>query len=182
MGKKKSGTSRTTISVPVALKKRMDKATEHVNWSSIAAAAFEQKLSEIAERKDRKTMNDVIERLRGSRRKSDTAEYREGEAAGSNWAMHNAEAAQLERLREYLDGLSGHDAVLVFDPVGSAYSGAEYIYSVIDPECAEDREAADCFWTMVLGETETEQTIRPESVRGFVQGALDVWNKVRTQL
>jgi hypothetical protein len=182
MGKKKSGTSRTTISVPVALKKRMDEATEPVNWSAIAAAAFQQKLSEIAERKDRKTMSDAIERLRGSKRKSDTAEYKEGEAAGRDWAMHTAEAAQLERLRVYLDTFLGHDEVLLFDPVASAYSGAEVIYFSIDPECGEDRDSADGFWTMALGETETEQTIQPESVRGFVQGALDVWNEVRTQL
>ena len=64
---KVTGSHRTTISVPLELKKRMDKVKEDVNWSALACRAFEQKLAEVASKKENKTMNDVITRLRHRR-------------------------------------------------------------------------------------------------------------------
>jgi hypothetical protein len=67
MGKKKPGIYRTTISISADLKRRIDKAGEDVNWSAIAARAFESKLADIAAKKEKKNMDDVIQRLRASR-------------------------------------------------------------------------------------------------------------------
>ena len=39
---------RTTITIPIGLKDRMNKVGEHVNWSAVATAAFEAKLASIA--------------------------------------------------------------------------------------------------------------------------------------
>jgi hypothetical protein len=47
---------RTTITVPADLKRRMDAVTEEVNWSALAASAFEAKLTEIAKKKEAKKM------------------------------------------------------------------------------------------------------------------------------
>jgi len=51
-------------SIPDELKKRMDRVKEPVNWSSLAADAFELKLGEIARRQEEKTLEEVIARLR----------------------------------------------------------------------------------------------------------------------
>jgi hypothetical protein len=77
-----SKTMRTSISVPLALKKRMDAAKEQINWSAIACRAFEEKLAEIASRKRRKTLDDVIQRLRGSKQKEEDEQYKIGYEAG----------------------------------------------------------------------------------------------------
>src|SRR6266511_2526827 len=96
--KKKSKVYRTTISIPEDLKHRMDGVEEPVNWSGVAGRAFETELAEIAARKERKTREDVIQRLRASKQRATDAQYRDGEAAGRHWAEHNAEADELMRL------------------------------------------------------------------------------------
>lgn len=48
MANQSGGTVRTTISVPTALKSKMEAISEPVNWSAVAASAFEWKLNELA--------------------------------------------------------------------------------------------------------------------------------------
>jgi hypothetical protein len=52
---------RTTITVPADLKRRMDAVKEEVNWSALAASAFEAKLAEIAKKKEIKKMVNYFE-------------------------------------------------------------------------------------------------------------------------
>jgi hypothetical protein len=85
MAKKPTG-YRQTVYISMDLKQRMDKVAEEVNWSTIAANAFEQKLSEIAARKERKSMQDVIQRLRGLKVREDKQTYETGKRAGTRWA------------------------------------------------------------------------------------------------
>ena len=84
--------ARTTISVPPDLKRRIKAVEEVVNWSALACQTFEAKLSEIASRKVKKTMDDVIQRLRASKQRDDDEDYRIGEAEGRLWAAHHASA------------------------------------------------------------------------------------------
>src|SRR6266446_8123193 len=90
--------TRTTISVPAQLKVRMEQVRESVNWSAIACQAFENKLAEIAARKENKSMNDVVERLKASLRSDQGKSFNEGYEAGTNWAENTATAAELARL------------------------------------------------------------------------------------
>ena len=76
MAKKTSNTARTTISIPRALKSRMDEVTENVNWSAVAARSFEDKLAEIISRKEIREMEEVVERLRASKRRTTTPTLR----------------------------------------------------------------------------------------------------------
>jgi hypothetical protein len=52
---------RTTITVPAHLKQRMDAVKEEVNWSALAACAFEAKLAEFAKKKEKKKMVNYFE-------------------------------------------------------------------------------------------------------------------------
>ena len=60
---KKTGVTRTSISVLRDLKKRMNKVKEPVNWSGIACRAFEIHLGDITAKKEHKKMSDVIMNL-----------------------------------------------------------------------------------------------------------------------
>src|SRR5262249_23608495 len=80
------GVVRTTISLPPDLKSRMDAVKESVNWSGVAAAAFEAKLKELAARKEPENMEDVVKRLRAAAELEANEEYQAGFEAGQAWA------------------------------------------------------------------------------------------------
>lgn len=183
MGKKRPNTVRTMISVPRDLKQRMSKVKEEVNWSAIACQAFAGKLAEIASRKELKDMSDVIERLRASTQRASSEEFRAGCEAGQKWAKNRAEAIELQRLEEFQDALerevtTSWNAFFCDDPhsASSAYTVAEKLFFVIQPECQGDREGADAFWR------KAGDKLSPEFLRGFGEGALAVWSAVKGQL
>ena len=94
---KKPGFFRTTISVPRDLKRRMDAVKEPVNWSALACRAFEEKLAEIATKKEEKSMADIIQRLRTT--KPDLI-YQQGQADGRRWASEQAQYEDMLRLEQ----------------------------------------------------------------------------------
>jgi len=57
MIKKRVGVTRTNISIPADLKRRMDKVSEGVNWSALACRAFEDKVAEMETRNLSKNTN-----------------------------------------------------------------------------------------------------------------------------
>ncbi|MBU1702315.1 MAG: hypothetical protein KJ970_12030 [Candidatus Eisenbacteria bacterium] len=186
MAEKHTGTTRTTISVPADLKRRMDKVTEPVNWSALACQAFQGKLAEIASKKEKKNMSDVIERLRASKRSSDSECYKDGYAAGQEWAKNRAEARELERLDSLQARLAhepsyGWNEYFDSDYGSSAYGLGERLYFDLDPEYNGDRSAAKDFWECVVGE-KISSDLPDEFIRGFAEGALSIWNEVQGKL
>jgi hypothetical protein len=172
--------SRTTITVPPDLKARMDAVEEPINWSAVAAAAFEQKLAEIVRRRGAKDMREAIARLRASKARFVEQEFKQGREAGRAWAMNRAEAAELERLAAFVERC-GLDWDGLFDRAGTdAYSAGERIVFAILPEDDGDRGASHCFWEMNAGDPDL--AMRPEFVRGFAEGAVELWDEIRDQL
>ncbi len=99
--------SRTTITVPHELKRRMKRTGSQVNWSAIACDAFETKLDEIGPFEEITTIEATVERLKALALEAE-AEQNEaaqpspaGEAAGRHWAMNLASAQQLSDLEEF---------------------------------------------------------------------------------
>lgn len=181
MGKQKAGSFRTTISIPQDLKRRMDKAGPDVNWSAIAATAFEAKLAEIAAKKVKKNMDDVIQRLRASKTSSENELYQEGFEVGQQWAKEDAEAIELKRLQNLRD----HLAMAwegCFDPASQqTYNASQWVVFAIRPETDKDRHAAEEFWGDVLVD-EFPKAEEDQFVRGFAEGALEVWAEVSPHL
>ncbi|MCK4414316.1 MAG: hypothetical protein KAY32_12290 [Candidatus Eisenbacteria sp.] len=176
--------ARTSISLPQDLKERMDGVAEPVNWSALACQAFQDKLAEIAGRKERMEMDDVVERLRASRQKSDSEQSGEGYAAGQVWARKQAEAVELERL-DSLDTrlereLLGWSGFLDCDS-NSAYGPEELLYFEMHPDEDRDRTAATDFWEMTTG-MKVSDGLPKEFIRGFVEGALSIWHQVEDKL
>src|SRR5262245_7183403 len=109
----RGGSHRTTITIPLGLKARMDAVSENVNWAGIAGVAFEAKLAEIAARKlEEASMSDAenidmaaaAERLRAEKRRSGTLEAKPtgselraaGRRHGRLWAAKEAKLKALE--------------------------------------------------------------------------------------
>ena len=130
----KHGVVRTTISIPADLKRQMDKV-KSANWSAIAYRAFEVEIGAITQTKEKKTMDDVISRLRASKMANDSELFKEGFAAGSLWAKDFAEASELEHLsafKELRDSEPVYDWQRFFhDESDSAYTTAEFLHMEI---------------------------------------------------
>lgn len=166
----------TRISVYLSddLKKRMDKCREPVNWSQVASNAFELKLGEVAEVKEKKTMTDVVQRLRAAKIKNSGGKVKAAMPFGREWATEDAEPDQLERLAEYAESECAFDHT----GVSSAHSIAEHIaFAILDIE--KDRQGAREFWQTALGIGDFPDD---KTAEGFARGALEVWEAVRDQV
>ena len=174
MGKKKRPAKRVTISVPDELRRQMGKHPE-VNWSAVAAQAFILKLGEIAKLKERKTMSDVVARMKASKLEEGSELFKQGQGAGEEWAKNHAEYGELKRLAGFKDD---HDSQYDHDSlVGQAFGQYELIaFAILGLEDCHNRKASDDFWADALeGYEEMELLKEPEYLRGFVEGALAIW-------
>jgi hypothetical protein len=176
---------RTTISIPAALKARMDAVDEPINWSSIAAQAFELKLAEITTKRGAEDMNDVVIRLRASKQNHGNPMRSRGLEAGRIWARRHAEAAELGRLEEWTDrprpAISSSCWEDNLDRAAGAALGPDHeIVQAIRGE-EIDRAECDLFWETVIGDDNPNRHAR-QFFLGFVDGAMEVWNMVKDQL
>jgi hypothetical protein len=167
MAKKVSGYTRMNISLPEDVKQRMDRTKDDVNWSALAVQAFESKLAEIAAKKVKKNMDDVIQRLRASKAQSESECFQQGYEAGQSWAKDDAEAIELQRLDKSWD--QGYLAY-------NAYSVAEAVQPT-----PRDEAPSLSFWEEALGDFAHEAN-DDDFVRGFVRGALDLWAEIKAKL
>jgi hypothetical protein len=168
---------RTTVAIPAELWRRMHNVREKVSWSAIACEAFRDKLGEIAERKQQKTLDDVIDRLRKSMHETEDELFRDGYAAGEKWARNSARAIELRRL-EAFRVRCGHDWEQLFQ--ADECRAFEIIFRAIQPESGRGRADAANFWGDIVDVS--TQPVEDEFIRGFSEGALDVWNVVKHQL
>ena len=151
--------ARINLSIPDPIKAEMDKL--ELNWSEVARAAFEH---EIQLRKSRKmeNMNDVIERLRASKKTAEGMDVDSGFKDGQNWARKFASYRLLKRVA----ALEFHD-----DEIGFA--------SQLDRALGNSgTDWGDSFWNDV-GETEPPNDIYVEA---FVAGATDVWEAIEDKI
>jgi hypothetical protein len=183
---KQTGSTRTTISVPAELRRRMDKVKEDVNWSALACRAFEEKLGEIASKKEEKNMSDIIERLRASKRKSASADHKEGVRDGETWAKNHAEAVELELLEKFVEQTcvdfhaSNISEIYESGDHDPAWDIVENIYEPCVASGSCDRSEFDAFWEDAVGDSKIFE--KKEWVLGFMAGAIDVWRDVKGQL
>jgi hypothetical protein len=174
--------ARTTISVPPTLKSQMDAVEESVNWSAVACRAFEAKLAEIAAKKEQKSMDDVITRLRASMRRVEDEQYRQGTQCGREWVEDRAEANDLIRLERWKARVGWEwDQLFSRDDQNNAYSMAELLVFEIWPEDDGDRSTAQSFWEEALGD-DTSAVDDPQFVKGFAEGALELWDEIKDKL
>jgi hypothetical protein len=154
----------------------MEAVEEPINWSAIACRAFALKLAEITTRQEVRQMGDVIARLRASKQQHEAVVYKRGVEAGQEWAKRRAEAAELTRLERLHTELRGDLSQAFHDSADSAYGSGELFFFTICPEDDGDREAASDFWE------DHEESNDSEYVRGFADGALNVWSEIKDQL
>ncbi len=178
------GSIRTTISICARLKSRMKRVKEPVNWSKIACRAFEDKLAEIAAKKEKKTMSDVVERLRASSRSHQGETFMDGYETGNRWGETLASFAELKRLANFQDSrrAQSRDAwELWFSPHGDHLPWITLVGVIQDDKNPHPVTTAQPFWRSVFGE-HSSKAGEGAFLRGFVEGAVDLWLRVEKKL
>jgi hypothetical protein len=155
---------RVTLYVSDDLKARMDTAGEAVNWSAVAQRAFLEAVLARAVRKDASDMTNVVERLRVSKERVEARDHAAGKARGAMWAKQDAEYDELQRVAEYDGELS--------DEAGKDHT---VLMSVIDPE--NEKDPRD--WPDIWGQREAPTDA---FIKGFIEGATEVFDEVADQL
>lgn len=166
-------TARMNISLPDELKARMDALKEPVNWSGVAAKAYQEKLEELDPTPREVTMAEAVERLRASRAAyvSEPAfeiaadRYGEGLIAGMTWAREAAEWPALMQLER----LAGSTAPSQWEQDDDL---AEAAQNAIAPA---DRAT---FWQ----ERADEPAPPTRYIHGFTDGALTILDEVKKRL
>jgi len=131
-------------------------------------------------------MRSVVERLRASKRQGETADHQAGYNLGKRWAEQSAEASELQHLEELRDGLEAQPQDdwddYFSEQEGSAYGTGENLFFAMNPEADADRQAAKDFWESVAGDS-LQQAANPRAfLKGFAEGALDLWLSVKDEL
>ncbi len=152
--------ARMNISIPDSLKGEMD-ALSFVNWSALAAEVFEREVRK-SRKVDAMNTDQVVERLRASYEEHTSSEEEDGHMSGVDWAAKQAEYAELQWVAE-ADGSadclhSWHRAGIENSPL--------------------DRFDPVEFWEIVGADGYPSGAF----VKGFVEGAVEVWEKVKDQV
>jgi len=123
----------------------------------------------------------AIERLRASKQQADARDAELGADVGREWAKGQAEADDLERLSGFRRGIRDleWDDFFCMPDGSSAYGPEEIVFFAMVGNDDNDRNAASDFWEMVTGR---DQTPRSAFVRGFVEGAVEIWDEVKDQI
>ena len=172
----KRTTIQTGISIPSELKKEMDRVD--LNWSAVAADAFRAKLLEIQSRAKGETMDAVIARLKAAAELEDDEDHKEGLKCGQEWAKNEATPKQLRRLHKTL---SHQDFAQIFHSWIRDGAIGVSLQEVIDTAPKDFQEKHSDFWEVILGEN-WESIEEPDFARGFIDGAMEVWEAVSDKL
>ena len=169
-----------SISVPGSLRKRMKGLKEPVNWSQVATQAFEERLASMKQVKEAISMEEVVQRLRVSRRNDGNPDFKKGLEAGRVWAQQAAKWQELERLAKKYSSAAWEKT-----GDGSRQSEASTHFSLLLYDATDLRDLHHNlmrdFWDVwAIGVPESGVVF--DFIHGFWKGAVDVYEEVRDQV
>lgn len=168
-----------TISIPNELFDAIE-GYRDVNWSEVAAEAYRRHV-DLLKRKE--FPMSAIDRLRKSKAEATSEAYEAGKLAGARWATESAEWTELRNLSRFKQEIERNYQVDYFtddDEEGSAYSSSQDLFYRLDPRRDGDVSASQEFWERWL--VDDIDGIDSDLLRGFLDGAVDVFDDVKDQL
>ncbi len=165
------GSVRRSVSLPAELEQRIRACSEvnRVNWSNVAARAFERELEfHEAMSKGAKNMKATIERLKRGKADAESKDRAEGVEIGKKWATDSAE----------------YDELVGVASIDSDWATAESTER--DELQGELCSKLDCnsydFQVSVLGFVSGDAELTRGFLVGFYEGVMSVWNEVKDSL
>lgn len=135
-----------------------------VNWSLVAQHAFSEAISIHNLQKDPTNMEELINRLRESKKRSEYGQREAGKIAGIAWATHQAKYDQLKRLDDEATSLNINNL-------------QELIGNPPDGNMNWDK-----YWDKTLTAQGLALTNKLAFAIGFSLGAKSVFDKIKDQL
>lgn len=166
---------RLNITIPQRLKAQMDQLGEQVNWSSVAAEAFQRKIAEVQSGRKRSTKKEsIVSRLKAAE-KNDPKGFEAGYKAGAKWAEEKALPRHLRKVEKGVDAVFEKEI-----KEGSPWTLATNLAHAITGESQISRCTA--FLRDAVGEDGQKLMEEEEFARGFIDGAREVWEEVKYEL
>ena len=190
MAKKKESFTRANISLSCDLKERMDAVKIGVNWSAVAAEAFEKKLLELRsvwDADDAKDFDDYLIRLRAAKELENKAEYQDGLNSGETWARTKASPKQLQRIARYIKASEELYTGYWYDINNPRWVAAEFgatdhfVVHAAWPDRRNDSSAPADFWKRALGDA-SDRVQDADFFHGFGDGVVEFWKQVADRL
>jgi hypothetical protein len=158
--------AKVNLYVPDDLKAQMDETGESVNWSAVAQRAFREAISINRIRKDGSDLGPVVERLRASKGRYEERQLTAGKEVGARWAKKEAEYFELRFVAD-------------FDPDSRDKElDCRTLEWLIDPDGVTDSYSWAEFWETHYGRGQPSDAF----IRGFIEGAAEVYNEIADQL
>ncbi len=128
----------------------------------------------------------TINRLRASKQECEAADYQCGCELGKRWAKKAAKASELqllEQLRDELEAQPQYGWDDYFESQENAVYGTdEELFFALHPEDDKDRQGAKEFWESAVGNLLQQAAFSGSLLKGFAEGALEVWLSVQDEL
>jgi hypothetical protein len=161
-----------TITIPHALKRQMDQPAEQINWPALASEAFQRKVVEIGKGRERSMVQEkVLARLKAAD-EADGKGFEAGRRFGRKWAEEKA-------LPRYLRNIAkGIDYVFEDDPEWRVLPCVKLAEAIT----GDSSRGFQDFWNEAVGKGGDELANCEDFGRGFIAGALEVWEEVRDKL
>jgi hypothetical protein len=179
------GVIRVNVSVPKKLKERMDAEKGAANWSAVATEAFEAKLLELASQREATSMEEVIARMKAAEELDNKENYQKGRKTGETWLRKHARPKEIRSLAKACNRETPerNPECLLGEWASSWNKGiAGGLLDLIEPTKEHDEREVDVFWEGALGDNNREGIDDFEFAHGFVDAALELWEKIESEL
>ena len=127
-------------------------------------------------------MSNAIRRLSESKVQVEKLEHDNGVEAGRCWVDQSADYSEVRNLSDWWDSTSEYDRELQLTTLETDAFGASHLLACVirgNDKC--DRRDSDEFWDSAIGES-NQQRNSDQFVRGFAEGAYEVWNQLKERI
>jgi hypothetical protein len=128
-------------------------------------------------------MNEMIERIRKSKEKSDSEDHKTGFEAGSKWAKEEAEWTDLKALDQRFRDSDNLDLVRTWSDHDD-YEAAASVVEVLDREQPGRERVEEC-WACLMNTSPAFfelSSITDVFVSSWIEGALEVYDAVKDKV
>lgn len=185
-----------SLTIPPELRREMEEVGDGVNWSQVASEAFRAKVLAIKSQSGGMGMEDVIARIRAADELVTNEFYKLGKDIGTAWASEGHPKRMYQRLESLRDDPQAPDAdgIGIYHAINGSramhWRGAEqqaFEFWELFPwnhytGWSDDNNTDHFAHEMMNIDDRGNSNGQSPLARGFIEGALEVWQSVRDKL
>lgn len=117
-------------------------------------------------------------RIQSTKEAGDFATEERGKEHGRGWACENADYRELKRLAAERESM---DEIEMSEFFTEDFVAASWFYETVNAKKLDDccHDCFDDFFAKLFGDDAREAVVDAAMIRGFVEGAMEIWNSVK---